>query len=437
MTSPLPSHEAPTTPAARRRPLEIGWQVGFWISSLVVVAFLLWLFSAVLLPFVVAIVLGYLLDPLVGKLQKLGISRALATTIMLVGSILIVIVVITLFVPMLIRQVAAFIQALPDLVNRAQSLASSASDQITHGWISTVLTKLGVNDSSAGELKTYASDFVNKGSAWAVGFVNGLLSRGAALLDLLSLIVIAPVVGFYMLLDWRKMIATIDGLVPPRDRDTVRAIAHDIDLALAGFLRGQSLVCLFLAAWYGIGLTLIGLNFGFLIGLVGGVLSFVPYIGSLVVLVLALLIAVIQGWPSWHLAAEALGIVLIGQFLEGNVLSPKLVGDKVGLHPVWIIFALLGFGSVFGFVGLIVAVPVASAIGVLLRFATKRYRESQIYLGAIARTPPLITNETFVAPTARSGLIAWGGNSPSIWPARRPTPQTRFSPRRRTRTPSR
>ena len=378
------------TAIARRRPLKIGWQVGFWIGALVIAAFLFWLFSAVLLPFIAAIVLGYLLDPLVNKLEKVGVGRAVATTIMLLGSFLVVILVITLFVPMLIRQVAAFIKALPELVDRAQSLATAASDQVTHGWVSKVLEKFGLGDNNVSDLKNYASDFVNKGSAWAVTFANGLLSRGAALLDLLSLIVIAPVVGFYMLLDWRKMVHTIDGLVPPRDRDTVRSIAHEIDLALAGFLRGQSLVCLFLAAWYGIGLTLIGLNFGLLIGIIGGVLSFVPYVGSLVVLVLAVLIAIVQGWPSWHLPAEALGIVLVGQFLEGNVLSPKLVGDKVGLHPVWIIFALLGFGSVFGFIGLIVAVPVASAIGVLLRFATKRYRESQIYLGTIPEPSGLI-----------------------------------------------
>ena len=184
------------------------------------------------------------------------------------------------------------------------------------------------------------------------------------------------------------MVATIDSLVPPRNRETVRAIAHDIDQALAGFLRGQSLVCLFLAAWYGIGLTLIGLNFGLLIGIVGGLLSFVPYVGSLIVLVFALLVAVVQGWPSWHLAAFALGVVMVGQLLEGNVLSPKLVGDRVGLHPVWIMFALLAFGSVWGFTGLIVAVPVASAIGVLLRFATGRYRASPIYTGVIPGSEP-------------------------------------------------
>ncbi len=367
---------------ARRR-LGIGWQVGFWSAAAIVLGLLLWLFSAVLLPFVVALALGYLLDPLVNKLERLGLGRAAATSLILVGSLVVVVLTVVLFMPMLGRQVSGLVQALPDLVKKAQGLLASLGDQITHGWISKLLARVGINDSSLADIKDSASDYVNKIVSWLVAVFNGVVTRGAALLDLLSLIVITPVVTFYMLLDWRKMVGTIDGLIPPRDRETVRGIAHDIDQALAGFLRGQSLVCLFLAAWYGIGLSVIGLNFGLLVGIVGGVLSFVPYVGSLLVLVLSLLIAVVQGWPNWHLPAFALGVVLIGQFLEGNVLSPKLVGDKVGLHPVWLIFALLAFGSVWGFTGLILAVPVSSAIGVLLRFATKRYRESPIYTGEI------------------------------------------------------
>ena len=374
--------------------LGIGWKAGFWLAAAVALFLILWLFNGVLLPFVVAIVVGYLLDPLTNKLVKVGLGRASAVTVLLVGTLITVVVVLTVFAPMLVRQVSDFIKALPQLVDRAQDLAASAGDQFSHGWGNVVLTKLGLGGSSAADFKGYASDIINKSVAWSATVANSLLSRGAALLDLFSLLIITPVVGFYMLLDWPEMVATIDGLVPPRNRETVRAVAHDIDLALAGFLRGQSLVCLFLAVWYGIGLSLIGLNFGLLIGIIGGVLSFVPYVGSLVVLVLALLVAVVQGWPSWHLPASALGIVLIGQFLEGNVLSPKLVGDKVGLHPVWIIFALLGFGSVWGFTGLIVAVPVAAAIGVLLRFATRRYRESPIYTGEL----PLQSSVTQMAP---------------------------------------
>ncbi len=363
-------------------------QVGFWLAGCLILAFLLWLFHAILMPFVVALVLGYLLDPLVGRMERLRLGRAGATTIILVGSLVVVIVTVALFSPMLVRQVAGFVKALPDLVKRAQDLAVAAGDQVAHGRIGELLSKYGLGGSIA-DLRSGASDYANKAVAWIAASGNSVLSQTAALLDLLSLAVITPVVTFYILLDWPRMLGALEALIPPRSRDTVHAIVHDIDRALAGFLRGQLLVCLFLAAWYGIGLTVIGLNFGLLIGLLGGILSFVPYVGSLIVLVLSLLIAIVQGWPSWHLAAFALGVVLIGQFLEGNVLSPKLVGDKVGLHPVWIIFALLGFGSVFGFTGLLVAVPVASALGVLLRFATRRYRESPIYTGEVTGERPV------------------------------------------------
>ena len=363
-------------------------QVGFWLAACVILAFLLWLFHAILMPFVVALVLGYLLDPLVGRMERLRLGRGGATTIILLGSLVVLAIAIAVFSPMLGRQIAGFIKALPDFVTRAQDLVGSAGDQLSHGRVGDLLSRYGLGG-SLGDIRNGASEYINKAVSFLAASGNSLLSRGAALLDLLSLIVITPVVAFYILLDWPRMIGSLESLIPPRHRDTIHAIGHDIDRALAGFLRGQLLVCLFLAAWYGIGLTLVGLNFGLLIGMFGGILSFVPYIGSLIVLVLSLLIAIVQDWPSWHLPAFALGVVLVGQFLEGNVLSPKLVGDKVGLHPVWIIFALLGFGSVFGFTGLLVAVPVASALGVLLRYGTRRYRESPIYTGEIASERPV------------------------------------------------
>jgi predicted PurR-regulated permease PerM len=167
----------------------------------------------------------------------------------------------------------------------------------------------------------------------------------------------------------------------------VRAIARDIDAAIAGFLRGQSLVCLFLGLWYGIGLSLIGLNFGFLIGISAGLLSFIPYVGSLTALVLSAIIGIVQGWPNWSLFLMAMAVVGSGQFLEGNVLTPRLVGASVGLHPVWLMFALFAFGSLFGFAGLLVAVPVSAAIGVLARFALHSYLDSSLYHDAPAKTP--------------------------------------------------
>lgn len=376
----------------RVRAVGSGWQTAFWLAMFIGFALLLWLFSAVLPPFVVALVLGYLLDPIVSRMQRIGISRVWSTTIIMLGSLIVLLMLGVLFAPMLGRQFAEFVKALPDLVNRGQSLASSASQELTNGYIGGLLKKVGIDYSGPSEFKGEIGDLSNKAAQWLGTFANSLLYRSAAIFDLLSWLIVTPVAAFYLLMDWPTMIRTIDSLVPPRHRETVWGLAHEIDLALSGFLRGQSLVCLFLAIWYGVGLSLIGLNFGLLIGLTGGVLSFVPYIGSLLVLVVSVTIAVIQGWPHWTLPAMALGIVLFGQFLEGNVLSPKLVGDKVGLHPVWVIFALLAFGAVFGFTGLIVAVPVAAAAGVMLRFAARRYRDSPFYSGDPVPAPMIVSD---------------------------------------------
>ena len=201
---------------------------------------------------------------------------------------------------------------------------------------------------------------------WLLDAFTRLVSGRGALFNFLSLLIVTPVVAFYILVDWHRMISKLDSWLPLDHRETLRNIAREINHALAGFIRGQSIVCLFLAIWYSVGLTLIGLDYGFLIGVVGGVLSFVPYVGSLTALVLSLSVALFQGWPSLKLFLLALAVVGTGQFLEGNVLSPQLVGKSIGLHPVWLMFALLAFGQLFGFLGLLIAVPTAAAIGVSL-----------------------------------------------------------------------
>jgi predicted PurR-regulated permease PerM len=191
-----------------------------------------------------------------------------------------------------------------------------------------------------------------------------------------------------MLVDWSRMVAELDSWLPRDHRDRIRDIAAEINHALAGFIRGQSLVCLFLGLWYGIGLTLIGLDFGFLIGVIAGVLSFVPYIGSLTALVLSIGVSLVQGWPNMKLFLMAVAVVVTGQFLEGYVVSPKLVGESVGLHPVWLMFALLAFGELFGFVGLLVAVPTAAAIAVLARHLIALYLASPLYKGRSGAEEP-------------------------------------------------
>jgi predicted PurR-regulated permease PerM len=184
-----------------------------------------------------------------------------------------------------------------------------------------------------------------------------------------------------LLVDWEKVVATMDGCVPLHHRSTVHTLAYDIDAAIAGFVRGQAVICLILAAYYSIGLTMTGLNFGFLIGMMTGLLSFIPFVGAGTGFLIATVVAIAQFWPSWISIAMVGCVFLIGQALEGYVLSPKLVGPKVGLHPVWMMFALIAFGYLFGFVGLLVAIPLAATVGVLLRFAIRKYLESPIYTG--------------------------------------------------------
>jgi predicted PurR-regulated permease PerM len=222
---------------------------------------------------------------------------------------------------------------------------------------------------------------VKQGASWIGTVLSGVWASGQALLSILSLLVITPVVAFYLLLDWDRMVAKVDNLLPRDHRDAIHGILVDIDTAVAGFVRGQGTLCLVLGLFYGISLTLAGLNFGLLIGLFAGFISFIPYVGSITGLILSVGVALVQFWPDWIPVAIVAGIFFAGQFLEGNILQPKLVGERVGLHPVWVMFALFAFGALFGFTGLLVAVPAAAAIGVVVRFALARYKDSELYNG--------------------------------------------------------
>jgi predicted PurR-regulated permease PerM len=374
--------------------MRIEWQLGVWIGAFLLLVLLLWLFSGVLLPFAAAFALGYLLNPVVDRLERLGFNR-LGATLLIMACFVLVLVSISIFIlPVVWRQAGSFIEALPAYAVKLEDLISAESARLSRDYGGVLMDRLGLGNKSGGGLASATNDLVAQAAQWAASFLKSLLTRGEALISLISLLVVTPVVVFYMLLDWHKMIATIDGFVPLRRRETVRALAREINTALAGFLRGQALVCLFLGAWYGIGLSLIGLNFGLLIGIAAGILSFIPYVGSLTALILSSTVAIVQDWPQWELLAMSLGVVLIGQFLEGNVLSPKLVGESVGLHPVWLIFALLAFGSLFGFTGLITAVPFAAAAGVILRFVVRRYRESNLYTGTAGPDPRILLEST-------------------------------------------
>jgi predicted PurR-regulated permease PerM len=285
-----------------------------------------------------------------------------------------------LLAPVLARQLEGFVSSMPDYLAALQTLFSEWSEKITADY-NALLKEHGLEASLPSlDLQKRFNDLAGEMGGYLADFARSILSRGVDLINILSVIVVTPVVAFYMLLDWDDMLKVMEELAPPRHRDDLRALAREIDKAMGGFFRGQSAVCLFLGSWYALGLSLIGLNFGFLIGVVAGFLSLIPFAGSIVAFVLSISIALVQRWPDWHLPLEAIAVVSVGLFLDGNVLSPRLVGGAVGLHPVWLMFALFAFGKLFGFVGVIVAVPAAAAIGVVLRFLVKRYRGSAYYL---------------------------------------------------------
>ncbi|EJM98733.1 AI-2E family transporter [Phyllobacterium sp. YR531] len=351
-------------------------QAVFWTAAMVVFALFLFIFSSILLPFVAGMVLAYFLDPVADRLQRLGLSRLLATIVILVLFVVTFTVLLIILVPVLASQMSDFIARLPSYVSRLQELIASRDSQ----WLKDFI---GVD---ASVIRNSLDSLLQQGAGFLTTLLQSIWSSGKTLIDVVALFVVTPVVAFYMLLDWDRMVSKIDQLVPRDHLYTVRGIATDMNKAIAGFVRGQGTVCLLLGMIYAVGLTVVGLNFGLLIGLFAGLISFIPYVGSLVGLVLALCVALVQFWPEW---GGIVGVAIafgIGQFIEGNILQPKLVGQSVGLHPVWLMFALFAFGSLMGFTGMLIAVPTAAAIGVLVRFVINRYQQSPLYTGDFRKT---------------------------------------------------
>jgi predicted PurR-regulated permease PerM len=356
----------------------LGRQALFWLGALIAFILFLLVFSSILLPFVAGMVLAYFLDPVADRLERYGLSRLAATIVILITFLISFVIALMVIVPILATQFAGFASNLPRYLEQLQALVTNFDPD----WLERTI---GVNSEG---LREALNSLITQGAGFLTGLFQSLWSSGVALINIGGLLVVTPVVAFYMLLDWDRMIATVDNWVPRDHVGTVRRLAKDINSATAGFLRGQGTLCIILGVMYAVGLTIVGLNFGLLIGLVAGLISFIPYIGSLVGLVLSVGVAFVQFWPDWYMVAAVAGVFFLGQFIEGNILQPKLVGKSVGLHPVWLMFALFAFGSLFGFVGLLLAVPAAAAVAVLVRFALGRYLESPLYRGHAPLTEP-------------------------------------------------
>ncbi len=352
-------------------------QLIFWSLALFVFIALLWLLNEVLLPFVAAMVLAYLLDPLVKRIQRMGVNRALASVAIVSVFIVALVLAGILLAPILSDQISGLLDRIPGYVERIRQLMADPNQ----GWLGKFVgEKLPAAQKSLGGAASTAA-------GWAGAFLASLWSGGKALVSVLSLLVITPIVTFYLLLDWDKMVNAVDNWLPRHHRATIRGVMNEMDLAIAGFVRGQALCCVILGVMYCVGLIALGLNFGLLIGIVAAVLSFIPYVGTIVGLILAGGVAIAQFWPDWTPLVIVLAVFGVGQFLEGNVLQPYFVGKTVGLPPVWLMFSLLAFGYLFGFVGLLIAVPVAAAIGVMTRFLLRQYLASPFYTGDGAQRP--------------------------------------------------
>ena len=345
-------------------------QTLFWLAGLAIFSLLLGLLSPILLPFVAGMAIAYFLDPVADHLEEKGISRGWGTALILFAFFIAAAAILMLLLPLLQGQVVELAALIPGFVEWLRSQVEPYLERL----------QADLPPDAFDKIRNVAGAFASDVAKWLTSVIGSIWSGGIAIFNLLSLVVITPVVAFYLLRDWDMITARIGSWLPRPAAPTIREQLTAVDRTIAGFVRGQASVCLVLALLYGAGLSLIGLKSGLLVGLGAGLISFIPYLGAGFGLVVGLGIAVFQ-FSEWQPIALVTAVFLTGQSLESYVLTPRLVGDRVGLHPVWIIFSLLAGGALFGFTGVLMAVPVAAVIGVLIRFALSRYLKSPLYLG--------------------------------------------------------
>jgi len=341
-------------------------QIKYWTIAASILLLFLWLLGDILLPFVLGAAIAYLLDPIVDRLERLGTGRVLGTILILMAAFFVLFFIFLLLIPLVIDQFRLLAAAAPDLVTSVQALVLNQ--------IASISPESEALNSTVSNLSTMAQE--------KLGIIFGsVMASAISLIDVIMLMVITPVVAVYLLVDWDRILEKINELLPLDHASVVRSLASEIDSTLSAFVRGMIAVCLVLGIYYATALSLIGLEFGLIIGFIAGLVSFIPYVGALLGGVLAIGLALIQFWGDFELVALVVGVFIVGQIFEGNILTPKLVGNSVGLHPVSLILALSLFGAFFGFIGLLLAVPLAASAGVILRFFIKKYKMSRLFLG--------------------------------------------------------
>lgn len=348
-------------------------QMRYWGIVSVVLVLILWFLGDVLLPFVLGGAIAYFIDPVADRLERLGLSRLAATGLIAIVAVLLFVIMALLVIPTLIAQTIDLINVMPQLLRELQDFLTKRFPSVLD------------EDSTVRKTLNSIRDVIQ---ARGPQLLQTVLGSAMTVLNIVILVVVVPVVSVYMLLDWDRMIARIDDLLPRDHAPVIRQLASEIDATLAAFIRGMGTVSLILGTYYAVALMIVGLQFGLVVGFIAGLVTFIPYLGALIGGALALGLALFQFWGDWWSIGAVAVIFVIGQVVEGNILTPRLVGGSVGLHPVWLLLALSVFGALFGFVGMLVAVPVAAAIGVLARFAVRQYQSSRLYTGTSGQDSP-------------------------------------------------
>jgi len=341
-------------------------QLKYWGAGLAAAAVILWALGNVMLPFVAGAAIAYFLDPVADRLQRLGCTRVVATLIITLVALFAFVVATLILLPTFINQLSALINEAPTYSTQLQTFLQDKIPALMEPDSALRKSLDGIGQA----LRDHGAQLVNT-----------VITSAFTLIDVAVFVVVVPVVAFYMLLDWDRMIGVINGWLPLDHAETIRALAREVDEVMAGFVRGQLTVGAILGTFYAISLMITGLQFGLVVGITAGLLTFIPYVGAIFGGILAIGLALFQFWDDPWLIGVVAVIFVVGQILEGNFLSPKLVGKSVGLHPVWLMFALSAFGTLFGFVGMLVAVPMAATIGVFSRFGVRQYLTGQLYRG--------------------------------------------------------
>ena len=339
----------------------------FWIiivfASLLII---IWCFSRILTPYIFGVILAYLLDPLVDKLENFGLPRTISSITIMLLSLSIIFVCIFLLTPALIGQIQSLLSSLPDIYNHALNIFESIAPEF-------LKTGLVSSDSLMGLKGALATNGINIASKFA--------SYALVAFDLLVLFLIVPVITFYLLMDWDKILHNFSNHLPQGSSKEIYDVILKIDNVLSGFVRGQLLICLTLGLLYSVSLLALGLNYSLLIGLFAGLISFIPFLGASVGAIIALTVAALQFWNEPETIAYVGVIFILGQLLESNLLTPKLVGNSVRLHPVMIMLSVSTGGALAGLSGIMLAVPVAAIIAVLFREILRQYLSSLFFRG--------------------------------------------------------